>query len=250
MSVVWVESQTVFLVASAVMFTVGGVVKGTLGVGLPLVVVPLLCLILPTSQAMGLLVMPVLLSNALQAFAGGRVGYTLHRFAPLILAQLMATLFANHWSAQLSAKAMNAVMAATVIGAVVMMILQPKGELSPRQQRWAGPLVGAIAGAVGGASSLTGPILITYLMSLRLPRDEFVGSISIIYLLGSIPMYAAMLAWGRFGWDAVAWSCLAIAPMYLGLRLGAMLRSRLDEQGFRNALFAFLTLLAILLMFK
>ncbi|MFY9184726.1 MAG: sulfite exporter TauE/SafE family protein [Limnohabitans sp.] len=250
MSVVWVESQTVFLVASAVMFTVGGVVKGTLGVGLPLVVVPLLCLILPTSQAMGLLVMPVLLSNALQAFAGGRVGYTLHRFAPLILAQLMATLFANHWSAQLSAKAMNAVMAATVIGAVVMMILQPKGELSPRQQRWAGPLVGAIAGAVGGASSLTGPILITYLMSLRLPRDEFVGSISIIYLLGSIPMYAAMLAWGRFGWDAVAWSCLAIAPMYLGLRLGAMLRSRLDEQGFRNALFAFLTLLAILLVFK
>ena len=50
MSVVWVESQTVFLVASAVMFTVGGVVKGTLGVGLPLVVVPLLCLILPTAQ--------------------------------------------------------------------------------------------------------------------------------------------------------------------------------------------------------
>ena len=63
MSVVWVESQTVFLVASAVMFTVGGVVKGTLGVGLPLVVVPLLSLILPTSQAMGLLVMPVLLSE-------------------------------------------------------------------------------------------------------------------------------------------------------------------------------------------
>lgn len=232
------------------MFVAGGVVKGTLGVGLPLVVVPLLSLILPTSQAMGLLVMPVLLSNAMQAFAGGRLGYTLHRFGPLVLAQLMATLLANHWGSQLSAKALNAVMAATVIAAVVMMILQPKGELSPRQQRWAGPVVGAVAGAIGGASSLTGPILITYLMSLRLPRDEFVGSISIIYLLGSIPMYAAMLTWGRFGWDSVAWSCLAIIPMYLGLRLGGLLRSRLSERGFRYALFAFLTLLAILLMLK
>lgn len=232
------------------MFVAGGMVKGTLGVGLPLVVVPLLSLILPTSQAMGLLVMPVLLSNAMQAFAGGRLSYTLHRFGPLVLAQLVATLLANHWGAQLSAKALNAVMAATVIAAVVMMILQPKGELSPRQQRWAGPVVGAVAGAIGGASSLTGPILITYLMSLRLPRDEFVGSISIIYLLGSIPMYAAMLAWGRFGWDSVAWSCLAIIPMYLGLRLGGLLRSRLSERGFRYALFAFLTLLAILLMFK
>lgn len=232
------------------MFVAGGVVKGTLGVGLPLVVVPLLSLILPTSQAMGLLVMPVLLSNAMQAFAGGRLGYTLHRFGPLVLAQLVATLLANHWGAQLSAKALNAVMAATVMAAVVMMILQPKGELSPRRQRWAGPVVGAVAGAIGGASSLTGPILITYLMSLRLPRDEFVGSISIIYLLGSIPMYAAMLAWGRFGWDSVAWSCLAIIPMYLGLRWGGLLRSRLSERGFRYALFAFLTLLAILLMFK
>lgn len=232
------------------MFVAGGVVKGTLGVGLPLVVVPLLSLILPTSQAMGLLVIPVLLSNAMQAFAGGRLGYTLHRFGPLVLAQLVATLLANHWGSQLSAKALNAVMAATVIAAVVMMILQPKGELSPRQQRWAGPVVGAVAGAIGGASSLTGPILITYLMSLRLPRDEFVGSISIIYLLGSIPMYAAMLAWGRFGWDSVAWSCLAIIPMYLGLRLGGLLRSRLSERGFRYALFAFLTLLAILLILK
>jgi uncharacterized protein len=250
MSVVGAESLAILLVASAMMFVAGGVVKGTLGVGLPLVVVPLLSLILPTSQAMGLLVMPVLLSNAMQAFAGGRLGYTLHRFGPLVLAQLVATLLANHWGAQLSAKALNAVMAATVIAAVVMMILQPKGELSPRRQRWAGPVVGAVAGAIGGASSLTGPILITYLMSLRLPRDEFVGSISIIYLLGSIPMYAAMLAWGRFGWDSVAWSCLAIIPMYLGLRWGGLLRSRLSERGFRYALFAFLTLLAILLMFK
>ena len=40
----------------------GGVVKGTLGVGLPLVVVPLLSLLLPAPKAMGLLVMPVLLS--------------------------------------------------------------------------------------------------------------------------------------------------------------------------------------------
>ncbi|MFD0668969.1 sulfite exporter TauE/SafE family protein [Ramlibacter sp. MAHUQ-53] len=238
------------LAAAACMFVAGGVVKGTLGVGLPLVVVPLLTLLFPASQAMGLLVMPVLLSNLLQAVEGGRLRYALRRFAPLMLAQLVATLLANHWSAQLSARGMNAVIAFTVISAVAVMVLQPKGEVTPRQERWAGPLVGAIAGALGGASSLTGPILITYLMALRLPRDEFIGSISIIYLLGAIPMYAAMLAWGRFGWEPVAWSCLALVPMYLGLRVGGAIRSRLSETLFRRALFAFLTLLALLLLVK
>lgn len=232
------------------MYVAGGVVKGTLGVGLPLVVIPLLTLLFPASQAMGLLVMPVLMSNLLQAVQGGRLRYALRRFAPLMLAQLVATLLANHWGSQLSPRAMNAVIAFTVISAVAIMVLQPKGEVTPRQELWAGPLVGAIAGAMGGASSLTGPILITYLMALRLPREEFIGSISIIYLLGAIPMYVAMLAWGRFGWDAVAWSCLALAPMYLGLRVGAAIRSRLGETLFRRVLFAFLTLLSVLLLVK
>jgi uncharacterized membrane protein YfcA len=238
------------LAAGAGMFFAGGLVKGILGVGLPLVVVPLLTLILPATQAMGLLVMPVLLSNALQAVEGGRLRYALRRFAPLMLAQLVATLIANHWGAQLSAKGMNAVMAFTVISAVVIMVLQPNGEITPRQERWAGPLVGATAGALAGASSLTGPILITYLLALRLPRDEFIGSISIIYLLGALPMYLAMLAWGRFGWEEVAWSCLGLAPMFLGLRMGNLIRSRLSEVLFRKVLFGFLILLALLLLTK
>ncbi len=238
------------LAACAAIFVAGGVVKGTLGVGLPLVVVPLLMLVVPTPQAMGLLVMPVLLSNTTQALAGGRLGYAVRRFAPLMAMQFIATLLANHWGAQLSPKALNGVIAVAVISAVALMVLQPKGEVTPSQERWVGPLVGAIAGAMGGASSLMGPILITYLMGLRLPREEFVGSISIIYLFGSIPMYGVMLAWGRFGWDTVAWSCLALAPMYLGMRLGGSIRSRLSEKAFRNALMAFLSMLATLLLFK
>jgi uncharacterized membrane protein YfcA len=203
---------------------------------------------LPPNQAMGLLALPVLLSNAMQAAEGGRPSYALRRFAPLMLAQLVATLVANHFSRNLSEQALNAAIAFTVLTAVALMMLQPKGELSPRTERWAGPVAGALAGAMAGVSSLTGPILITYLMSLRLPRDEFVGSISIIYLLGGIPLYGAMLATGRFGWAEVGWSALALLPMYLGIRMGAAIRGRLSEVLFRRLLFAFLLLLALMLL--
>ena len=73
------------LVTACVMFVTGGVVKGTLGVGLPLVVVPLLSLLLDSSQAMGLLVMPVLVSNALQSVEGGRLIFALKRFGTCLL---------------------------------------------------------------------------------------------------------------------------------------------------------------------
>jgi uncharacterized membrane protein YfcA len=63
-------------------------------------------------------------------------------------------------------------------------------------------------------------------------------------------MYLAMLAWGRFGWEEVAWSCLGLAPMFLGLRMGNLIRSRLSEVLFRKVLFGFLILLALLLLTK
>jgi uncharacterized membrane protein YfcA len=80
--------------ACGLVMVLGGLVKGSLGVGLPLVAVPLLSLLIPAPQAMGMLVVPVLASNLLQAWQGGRLGFAMRRFGPLMLAQLAATLLA------------------------------------------------------------------------------------------------------------------------------------------------------------
>ena len=243
--------MSLLLVAlAAAMFVTGGVVKGTLGVGLPLVVVPLLTLIIPAPQAMGLLVMPVLASNIWQAIQGGLWRISLRRFWPLMLAQAVATLLAVDWSRSWSGKALDMAMGLTVLVAVAVMVLQPRGEVSRAQEKWLGPLIGAVAGAMAGVSSLTGPLLITYLLALRLPREVFVGSISIIYLLGALPMYGAMLVWGRFGWESVAWSVLALVPVYAGLKLGTRWREHLDEVQFRRALLALLLALGVMLLVR
>lgn len=248
----WEPTAALLVLAAgcALMLATGGLVKGALGVGLPLVSVPLLSLLLPAAQAMGVLVVPVLLSNMIQAWQGGRLGYAIRRFGPLMLAQLLATLLAVYWSQDLSTRALNLAIAVTVVSAVLLMVLQPRGEIPQRHQWWAGPAVGALAGGLGGLSSLTGPMLITYLMGLRLQREEFVGSISIIYFFGAVPMYAAMLWWDRFGWAEVGWSCLAMGPVYLGMALGTRLRGRMSEQLFRRALLGFLVLLSVTLVFK
>jgi len=241
--------MAVALSAAAAMVA-GGVVKGTLGVGLPLLVVPLLSLFLPASQAMGLLVMPVLVSNMVQARQGGLWRQSLRRFGPLMLAQALASLVAIHVSIGWSNKALDLAMGLTVLVAVLIMVRQPKGEIGPAQERWLSPLVGALAGGMAGLSSLTGPLLIAYLLALRLPREVFVGSISIIYLLGAVPMYGAMLAWGRFGWAEVAWSCLALLPMHLGLALGTRVRQRIDERLFRRLLLGLLISIGLMLMLR
>lgn len=234
----------------ALAFLAGGSVKGALGVGLPLVTIPLLSFVMPGMQAIALMAMPVVLSNLWQAVEGADVRGGLRRFGGLIAAQLVATVVTVNFTLSLSPAGLNVMLAGSVLLAVALMAFQPTLHISAARERVVGVGVGTLSGLLGGISSLTGPVIITYLMALRLTREQFVSSISIIYLGGSLPLYGAMAWHGRFGWTEVALSCLALLPMALGLRLGKSVRSRLDEQLFRRVLLVFLTLLALLLIFR
>lgn len=228
----------------------GGLVKGALGVGLPLVAVPLLALWLPPAQAIGLLAAPVVLSNLVQSVEGGQLGASWGRCRWLVLAQLVATVLTVRMTLDLSPAQLNAMVAAAVLLAVALLALQPNVQISPQHEKSIGVAVGLGSGLLGGVSSLTGPILITYFMALRLPRDVFVSSISLVYLAGSLPLYGAMVGFGKISHFELGLSVLALAPVYLGMRLGRSVRQRLNEQLFRRVVLVVLVLIALVLLTK
>jgi uncharacterized membrane protein YfcA len=231
-------------------FVLGGIVKGTLGIGLPLVVVPLLSLVIPATQAIVLVMASVLASNLWQAFEGGVSAQGLRRFAPLIAGLLLSTLATVPLTLALPEHALRMLLASVVLLAVLLMALPLRLHVAPAHERWWSAGIGTLSGVMGGVSSLTGPIIITYLMSLRLPREVFVGSISVIYLAGALPLYGSMAAQGRVSPGNAALSVLSLLPMAGGLAIGKRLRGRLGETGFRRVLLGFLTLVALALFFR
>jgi uncharacterized membrane protein YfcA len=231
-------------------FLLGGFVKGALGVGLPLVAVPLLSLGMPPQTAIAWLVVPVLASNAWQAVEGGAVRPTLRRFGGLLVAQAIATIATVQWTLSLDAGQLSAMVAFAVLLAVLLMVWQPRLNIPARREHAVGAGVGLLSGMLGGVSSLMGPIIITYLMALHLGRDAFVRSVSVIYLLGALPLYGAMVAVGHIGWRELALSASGLVPMAAGLLAGKALRQRLDDRWFRRVLLAFLVMLAVLLLLK
>ena len=231
-------------------FTLGGMVKGVLGVGLPLVVVPLLSLFLPTPTAIALVGAPVLVSNLWQTYDSRASRHNLMRFWPLTLSLLLSTLITVPLTLNLPAAVLNGMMAAALLTSIALMAFNPTLRIAPRWERWAGGLVGTLSGAMGGVSSLTGPVIITFLMALQLKREEFIGTISVIYLFGAVPLYVALWWFGRLELSHLLVSALAMAPMSLGLSLGKRLRQRVSEGLFRRILLVFLLCTAIALITK
>ncbi len=238
------------VVAGSAVFALGGIVKGTLGVGLPLVVVPLLALLVPATQAIVLVMASVLASNLRQAFDGGVSAEGLKRFAPLIVCLLLATLATVPMTLALPEAALRRLLAGIVLLAVLLMALPLQLAVPPRHERWWSAGVGLLSGVMGGMSSLTGPVIITYLMSLGLAREVFIGTISVIYLAGALPLYGSMAARGRVSWADAGLSLLSLLPMFGGMAVGKRLRGRLDEKSFRRLLLGFLVAVSMALFFR
>ena len=228
----------------------GGVIKGTLGVGLPLLAVPVMSLFISSTQAIALVSVPVLVSNIWQVWQEGSLKASLKRFWPLMLTQALMTICSVYWTLSFSVSELNRVLAFALILAVVLMAFKPSFNIPPEKEPMTSALVGVTSGLLGGASSLMGPIVISYMMSLKLHRDEFVGCISVIYLNAAWPLYLAMWGFGRMSLDDIAYSFLAIIPMFLGLYAGQKIRHHLSEETFRRALLGFLSVVAVMLVFR
>jgi uncharacterized protein len=240
-------SNIVFIVLA---FIVGGVVKGTLGVGLPMFVIPILAHRMPAIQAIAVLIMPVLVSNLWQALQSGFSKEGLKRFLPLLATFVATTLITIQITLSLSDKTMRSVVAGVVLLAVIALSLPLKTAIKPKHETTWSAIVGFLSGLMGGVSTLSGPLIISYLMALRLPREVFVGTVSVIYLAGAISIYGSMTLMGAIPLNDFWVSCWTLIPMSIGLVIGQRIRGKLSESVFKKVMLGFLSVVAISLLLK
>jgi len=224
------------LALSALALFAGGAVKGTSGVGIPLVSLTLLSLFLPLADAVALLPVPMVAANLWQSFAGGHFVPTLRRFWPLVLAMVAGTVAGANVLAGLDRSTLNLVVGTIVVLFCLNGFVHPTLRLAPRAERGAGVVAGAVGGFMGGLSALFGPPIIVYFASLGLDRETFVGTISSIYLCCAVTLVVVFGSVGVMSGGQFVESIVACAPLLLGVWAGQWLRGRIREAVFRKVL--------------
>lgn len=241
----WLPFPSELIALVAIALFLGGAVKGTVGVGLPLVVVSLLGSFLDPKLAVALVTVPVVVSNVWQSLRSGIVLGAARRFWPLILPFVVFTWVGAQLLVSMDTALLLGVLGALVIGFSMLNLLQPRIRLQPRHERFAGPGVGVAAGLLNGVSTVNGPPLIMYLVSLGLQKNDFVGSYGLIALAGSIPLLLSYIGVGLLGPAELAGSALALIPALAGLFAGERLRRLIDPDLFRRVLLVVLILLGL-----
>jgi len=230
--------------------TMAGVVKGILGIGVPVVSVSLLSLAISVPMAVSLLPIPILLSNIWQSLSSGQVVVTVKRFAPLIAALVIGTFTGARLLVEIDQRVLMGVVGAAVFVFALSGHFKFQLHISRRAERWLGVPIGFLGGVLGGMTTFFGPPIIMFLFALNLQKDEFVGTISTVYLCAAVPLAAALGMFGFMGPEEYLWSSVAAAPLLLGVLLGQWLRTRISQPAFRRGLLLMLLVVGVRLIYR
>ena len=233
----------IFLVAAALM--AGGLVKGIVGLGLPIVALSLLSSLIPIHLSLALLTLPIVTSNLWQSLRTGRLHEPLKRFWPMILALIIGLWISAQLVVDLSPEVLYLVVGLVVMVFTLLSYFNPRFTLSPAAERWASPLAGAIGGILGGLSTMWGPPMTMVLVSLKLEKDAFVRAVGLIWFCGSLPLLLAYIKNGLLNVETAPWSLAACLPVVAGFWIGERIRNRIDQDTFRKVLLIFLFLLGV-----
>ena len=212
----------------------GGFIKGALGVGTPLLTVPMMALVLPPQMAIAIMAIPVVVANLWQFAQAERSSAVVARFWPTFIAILAGTWVGVKILSVIDEQTLLVVVGIAVIGFALLQGSRFRLHLPDPLVKPAGVFFGGASGLIGGLSSFFGPMLIVYLISIRnLDKNQFVSSISFLYVSAVVPWTITLYLFGLLDQRLLIYSGLATIPVTIGLLIGQRIRRRISDARFQ-----------------
>jgi len=247
MYIEYFETFTFAAILCSVFF--GGIVKGSVGIGMSMFSVPLIAFILPPTKAMMLLCFPVIITNFIQMDI--KKGIRNYRFFPMFITLFIGILIGGKLILSLDLKTISRIIALTII---VFTFLNFYGlnlnKLKPKYEKNLSIIIGFFSGILGGVSTFYAPPIITFLVSLNLEKENFIRTTATMYFLASIPLYSSLIYHGLGNFYDLLFSLVITAPALIGQYFGTKIRVKLSNVIFRKSILVILIIIGFSLLIK
>ena len=237
------------LLFAGVAFLLAGLVKGTIGLGLPTVALGLLTTTLGLTNAVALMLIPAVVTNAAQAVDIGagtaRAKAMLRRFWPLLLTVAIGVWIGAGTLSRTTSSAPAAMLGLLIALHATISLATPQVPAPGRHERWLSPVVGLINGIITGFTGSSVIPAVLYMQALGLKKDELVQAMGMLFGISTLMLTLAFTRSGMLTADLALLSALVMVPAFLGMWLGQQVRRRVSEERFRRMLFVGLLLLGL-----
>jgi len=224
---------------------VAGLVKGTAGVGLPMMTLGILTFFTDPRTAFAVTLIPIFVANMLQLYRVGGVRDAIPRYLPYILTMFVTIPVTLALTADAPERLLLGVLGAVILLYVVLAATRwapsiPDGLDTPAQISF-----GTASGILGGLAAIWLPPMLIYLGARHVDKEEFVRATGLLLFAGSIPMLGGYVREGFLTGPLAIVSVGLLVPTTIGLLVGERLRRRLSEEAFRSIVMGLFVVIAL-----
>ena len=243
----YLEQDILIIIIISVFF--GGIIKGTVGIGMSMFSVPIIAFFIPPTTSIMLLCCPVLITNVLQMqFLKGIGSY---RFLPMFIFLVLGLIVGGKLILEIDYSTISQIMASLIIMSVTINFFGLNFiKIKPIFEKKITIVLGFFSGIIGGLSSMYAPLIIAYLVSVDLEKEFFIRTVATMYFIGSIILYPFFIYNGLGTMVDLLISSLLMIPALIGQYLGTKVRYKISNEIFRKITFLILFFIGISLLLK
>ena len=142
-----------------------------------------------------------------------------------------------------------------IIGVIVLVMLavnfwrQRKGNALDIPTHWAfAASLGFFAGLTTQLANAAGPVMVLYLLAMRLPKEEFMGTGAWYFLILNYLKIPLFIFDGRISWDSIRADAVAAPFIIVGIVAGIWLLKRIPQRAFNITVQIFASLAGLWLI--
>ncbi len=233
------------LVIAAVVYLCAGMIKGTVGIGLPTFSISLLSTIADPRWAMAVVLLPIFATNLWQFYRAQAPKNIVVKYWPFVLMLIGFNYVVSLLGFTVDTDKILLALGVVVIIFSVSNLMHRPPPLPKKWDKSAQLFAGLLAGIMGGLTSIWGPPMAMYLLAKRIEKEEFVLITGAILTAGSLPLMLSYAQSGLLTSTTLVSSAVLLAPALLGMWFGEKLRRRINTERFEKLLLIVFLLLGM-----
>lgn len=240
------EALTVILTAIAL----GSYAKGAIGIGLPIVAIPIASAYLGVEHAIVALTPAVVASNIWICWRYRKLATRVPHLPTALVAAAIGTFLGTLVLAALSDNALLWTLVVWIALYLLNLAINPNFKLEGKMARRASPVLALFAGISQGATGIAGPVVATWIHSYRLHSETYVFAVSIMFLVIAGVHLVAVSSIGLMDDERLVHGAWAIIPTIIFVQIGMWTTPYISPKWFNRLIIAFVVAMEFKLIWQ
>jgi len=223
-----------FLFAVAAVFAFAGFIKGVIGLGLPTVSIGLLAVVMPPAQALAIVIVPAIVTNIWQTFAGPYLRDIVRRLWPLMIGTVIGIRAGAGLMTGPYARYGTLLLGGLLVIYAILGLSQRRFHLARVHEKWVGGVVGLITGAISAATGVQVIPSMPYMQAIGMEKDELVQALGVFFTTATLALAFNLTDAGLLSVATALPGAIAMAAAFGGMFAGQAVRGRMHPDTFRR----------------